>query len=233
MNRNLNDLRPDNDGNYSYNYDRTKVVTSGDITAHFDGLFEHLISYISNADAVFGCVAWMTHPMILTALAEKQTAIVVQKEDFLRPDLGAQSRWKHELRRKYESLSCDLVRYDFGNAIGNLSVCYDPTVAPVRCVGNYNQEKAPAFPRMHHKFLVFSKLSGLGAEGQTLIEPYAVWTGSFNLTLNATASMENALYITNKVIISAYFDEFAHVFALSEPLDWEHIWCEPEYRIGT
>jgi len=31
----------------------------------------------------------------------------------------------------------------------------------------------------------------------------------------------------------AYYREWAHVLALSEPLDWTSEWCAPEWRIGT
>ena len=34
-------------------------------------------------------------------------------------------------------------------------------------------------------------------------------------------------------IVQAYYQEWGQVFALSEPLDWESEWVEPEYRIGT
>ncbi|HEY9640318.1 MAG TPA: hypothetical protein V6C57_07530 [Coleofasciculaceae cyanobacterium] len=66
-----------------------------------------------------------------------------------------------------------------------------------------------------------------------VIEPYAVWTGSFNMSENATKSLENAVYIQDKAIARAYYNEWAQIEALSEPLDWETAWSEPEWRVGS
>jgi hypothetical protein len=97
----------------------------------------------------------------------------------------------------------------------------------IRCCGNYNKDKNPTCPRMHNKFLVFCKIKN------NVLEPYAVWTGSLNLTYNSTNSLENGLYITEKDIIKAYTNEWANIMAISEKLDWTLEWCEPEFRIGT
>jgi len=48
---------------------------------------------------------------------------------------------------------------------------------------------------MHNKFLVF-----LSSE----LRPYAVWTGSFNFSANASRSLENAVYIEDAAIAGAY-----------------------------
>jgi len=65
------------------------------------------------------------------------------------------------------------------------------------------------------------------------LEPYAVWTGSFNFTKNAGFSLENAVIMRNPKIVNAYLLEWANVEAISEPLDWENDWVAPEWRIGT
>jgi hypothetical protein len=229
----LNDLCPDSDGNYPDVTPRDNSASSSDgsVRVYFRNLTDHLKEHIAESDAVFGCVAWLTHFDILDALASRQTAIIVQKEDFLRPDLGAKSNWKNQLRAKYRAMGCDLMRFAFDNMMGSLSTCSDPSIEPVRCVGNFNREKAPAFPRMHNKFLVFARIAD---QDQTSVPvPYAVWTGSFNLTANAAASLENALYITHPEIVRAYFEEFGQIMALSEPLDWESDWSAPDLRIGT
>ncbi len=115
-----------------------------------------------------------------------------------------------------------------------MSIASDPSIEAVRCVGNHNRDKKPAFPRMHNKFLVFAKVSpGSDEHESETIEPYAVWTGSFNFTKNATKSLENALYITEPSIVKAFFDEYGQIAAVSEPLDWTSDWAEPEWRIGT
>ena len=120
--------------------------------------------------------------------------------------------------------------------MGKLSVCYDDTIEPIRCVGNHNSKKVPAFPRMHNKFLVFSNFGEKEdlAKGYSMVlDNCEVWTGSYNLTKNAINSLENAVLIKNNIIAKAYYDEFCQIFALSEPLDWESTWCAPEFRIGT
>lgn len=237
----LNRVWVDNDGNYPdvTQRDNSIVDSKRSIQVYFRDLETHLISHINQADAIFGCIAWLTSGAILDALARKTVvSIVVQKEDFLRPDLDSREDWKNWLRTKYKSLRCDIDRYSFDNVISNLSICSDPSLDPIRCVGNYNRDKVPAFPRMHNKFMIFAKLSTppdvdetyLGA---TKINPYAVWTGSFNLTKNAGKSLENALFITESEVVQAYYLEFGQIVAISESLNWEVDWVEPEWRVGT
>lgn len=230
---NLNDIKPYNDGNYPNVDMADNSATSSDnsIKVYFRNLVEHLNSHIREADAVFGCVAWFTHPEVLDALIDKHVSIVVQKEDFLRPDIGVTKSWKRTLQTKYEALSCGISRYGFANMIANLSTSSDPGVESVRCVGNLNSERAPASPRMHNKFLIFARVEK--NQGSLVPVPYAVWTGSFNLTVNATYSLENAIYITKPELVTAYYKEFGQIMAISEQLDWETEWCQPEHRIGT
>jgi len=62
---------------------------------------------------------------------------------------------------------------------------------------------------MHNKFLIFAKVEESKEEhGVEVVIPYAVWTGSFNLTKNATMSLENALYITDEEIVKVYFEKY-------------------------
>jgi phosphatidylserine/phosphatidylglycerophosphate/cardiolipin synthase-like enzyme len=90
---------------------------------------------------------------------------------------------------------------------------------------------------MHHKFLVFCRLkeskvmSGDKTHVLKEIEPYAVWTGSFNLTLNAVNSLENAVLLIDPGIAKAYYQEWQEVAFISEPLDWEQDWVQPEWGI--
>ena len=115
-----------------------------------------------------------------------------------------------------------------------MSSAGDPALDPIRCVGNHNSDKKPAFPRMHNKFIIFCvKIPSSGDFEENNYFKYAVWTGSFNFTKNASNSFENALYVTDQNIVNAYFEEYGQIAALSEPLNWEHDWIEPEFRIGT
>lgn len=65
-------------------------LTSGKVTAYFRMLEENFVRHLQGADAVFGCMAWMTNFDILRALEDVRCGvqIIVQKEDFLRPDVG-------------------------------------------------------------------------------------------------------------------------------------------------
>lgn len=83
------------------------------VKVYFKNIEEILLKYISESDIVGGCVAWLTSAPIFEALSKKlATAIVVQNEDFLRPDIGADDRWKENLHRLYTSLPGGLSRYD-------------------------------------------------------------------------------------------------------------------------
>lgn len=238
---NLNELHIESDG---FGDGKLKDYSAKELEPRFDtvevvfkNLEPRLLEIIKEYEngAIFGCVAWLTSIPILKSLSKcNNVQIVVQKEDFLRPDLNQskQNNWKKELRDHYGALNCKLERHLFREPMGLLSFACDPTVDPVRCVGNHNSEKTSAFPRAHHKFLVFCKIVN-----EIEYKPVALWTGSFNFTKNATNSFENALYFTEitgtNPIINAYLNEHHQIFALSEKLDWENDWVTPEFRLGT
>jgi len=190
---------------------------------------------------IFGCVAWLTSEPILRALAFcKNVQILVQKEDFLRPDLDQKSTpsWTGKLTRLYSNIKFSYARFELNAPMGELSMCGDISVSGVRCVGNHNEDKSSACPRSHHKFLVFCKIGEKDIEGHKInYDPVALWTGSFNFTKNATYSFENAIFLTDpsgkSEVINAYLKEHHQIFCLSESLDWYRPWSEPEYRIGT
>lgn len=232
----LNKYQLSNDGNFNKKFEDNSIDSEAEFKVYFRGIEQHLLTHIQRADAVFGAVAWLTSYRLLDALAlVDHVSIVVQKEDFLRPDISSKSNFKETLKEKYSNLKCELDRYSFDNILSSVSVSSSPQIDPIRCVGNHNIDKKPAFPRMHNKFLVFANVEEDEGGFSSLykISPYAVWTGSFNLTQNATMSLENALYLTNKKIVRAYFNEFGQIAAMSEPLDWTTSWIEPEWRIGT
>lgn len=211
------------------------------VSVYFRDIEQHLIARIRDATHVVGCVAWLTSEPILNELAKKGLAcIVIQKEDFLRQDVSSGNMWENQLRNLYLSLSGG-ERYSFPSPLNLMTTSGDPTIEGVRCVGNCNRNKAPAFPRAHHKFLVFLEPKNYFYENEDgynevdydIYRATSVWTGSFNFTKNAGQSLENALYIESHEIADAYYREWAQVMALSEPLDWESAWVSPEWRIGT
>lgn len=224
---------------------------------HFRDLESPLLRYINEADAVVGCVAWFTNLQVLGALASKQAAsILVQKEDFLRPDLGpSKARWKADLQAHYEALRpievplhIEAGWLEVRTAEELVGLGEPVNYVGIRCVGHYqaaepekNTEAGkkfrPAIPRMHHKFLVFlrkrSELDSEVLEGAWPYRPYAVWTGSYNITGNGKASLENALFVRDEKLAAAYCDEWAQLVELSEPLDWKSEYAAPEIDYNT
>ena len=99
------------DADYGWSVAQTNHSVSSDddlVQVVFKNLEHVLIELISQHEAAVGCVAWLTHLDILDALARlKSVSIVVQKEDFLRPDMGSRSDWKNLLRQKYAALPED------------------------------------------------------------------------------------------------------------------------------
>jgi phosphatidylserine/phosphatidylglycerophosphate/cardiolipin synthase-like enzyme len=101
---------------------------------------------------------------------------------------------------------------------------------------------------MHNKFLIFAKIIPNFKEtvnpitGETVlihreefdtIKPYAIWTGSFNFSKNSSSSLENCVLIYDIEIAEAYYKEYGQIMALSEQLDWESEYIQPEWRIGS
>ncbi len=254
---------PDDQGDIYWNMqDYSTLGNEGTTRVFFKGLEDHLIRLIQEADILLGCVAWLTSEPILEALSKKKgVSIIVQKEDFLRPDLVPDNNWSRRLRQLYESLPRRLDWRDFSGPLGMLASETDPIIDPVRCVGNYNTNKQPACPRSHHKFVLFCRATEnctckscqgrkkffievmkefcdcdhcLKYEDHMMhIRPYAAWTGSFNFTRNAVMSFENAVVLYDTKIVDAFYEEYSQIAALSEPLDWTKPWIDPQWRIQT
>lgn len=148
---NLNDLQVDVvEGDYDAPPD---FVKSGNTTVHFKNIKASLIKYIKEADHIRGCVAWLTDLEIIDQLSKRHCQIVIQKEDFLRPDIATDKNWTTTLRKAYAKLG----DWDKNDLHDEHSISYnDPNYTEsIRCVGNHNADKTPAHPRMHHKFIVF------------------------------------------------------------------------------
>jgi hypothetical protein len=214
--------------------DITEVAT---ITGNLEGA---LCRWIENADFLFCCFAWFTNHRVLDAMADLKhgCCVVVQKEDFLRPDSGHTSSSNVVLRQKYAKLRTQW-RLDLPGIAGSLSMSTGCEGDAVRCAGVSNTDRRQAVPRMHHKFAVackvFMRQHDMVDYQQDYPEfhPYSTWTGSFNPTINGTRSRENAVVIESKTVSRRYLKEWERVFAMSEPLDWSSEWCSPEWRIGT
>lgn len=197
----------------------------------FKDLAQEVINQIQTHDAVVGCMAWLTEEKILSALAGIPSSIVVQKEDFLRPD-GPLN--KAHLRCAYDTIPA-LDRDRFG-ALLSIQGNGEEEKA-VRCVG-LRPSRQTTSAKMHHKFAVFGRLD-CTCRAEAIHEcyhefiPQTVLTGSFNWTYNAGNSFENIVILSDPEIVRAYFNEFCQVLAFSEPLDWSDEYVAPEWRIGT
>lgn len=62
--------------------------------------------------------------------------------------------------------------------------------------------------------------------------PYAVWTGSCNLTNISGKNVENAIYIEDS-IIAKYTNMWKQIFVLSDPVNWKHDTCTPNFNMVT
>lgn len=192
--------------------------SDGKIEVVFAGLEPRLVYEISQWPVVVGCVAWLSSWPVIEALAARDAvSLLVNKEDFLRPDTG---RWSDiRLRLLYATIP-NTSRWLLG--LDDYSFADSNDHQAIRCVGLGGGSRNR--PRLHHKFLVFCDRHNA---------PQAVWTGSFNPTDNATRSLENAVIIRDETIADAYHKEWVALFGISEPLDWTSRWVAPEYRIGT
>lgn len=209
---------------------RGRFGASGcDVEVLFTDLDLRMREEIERWPVIVGCMAWLTNPHIIGAMSTREAvSVLVQKEDFLRPDVGGWT--KDKLRQSYAQVP-GFNRYSAGAAYNFAS---DPESPAIRCVGRA-AEKKEVPPRMHHKFLVFCKLEGFPEEeGQDrMFLPQCVWTGSFNATTNGVRSLENAVIIRNGLVAESYYQEWKSLFGISEPLDWQHRHVYAEHRIGT
>ena len=98
--------------------DFSTISEDGKVRVFFKNLEDHLIRYVQDVDIVVGCVAWLTSPRILKALSKvKGVSIVVQKEDFLRPDQDPVDNWRKWLNDEYDKLPEGPTRYCYTGTV--------------------------------------------------------------------------------------------------------------------
>lgn len=212
---NLNDLLNFNNNTYHEN-----------ISVYFRHLKEELIKQIRQFDMIIGAVAWITDLDILDELSKKKTLLVIQKEDFLRPDLETRlsKTAKEQLHEAYSKFK----PFD-GRTVGEgpFFQSIDDTYAnlePILCFGNFEQGQMYRVPRLHNKFLVFLE------KENNLYYSSSVWTGSMNLTQLSVHSLENAILIKDHSIATAYTEEAQLIYLQGEKLNWTTEWINPFYR---
>jgi hypothetical protein len=213
-------------------FDRPEV-TSGPLTVRFDDLSAALVRFVDGSQVVVGCVAWLSHAAVLDALSRVQCAVVVQKEDYLRP-VARDARYA-ATRRRYAALSNELRRSMLPAPLcSTLDPAHPRTgrLDPVRVVGTAGGgARGAVVPLMHHKFLVRAHLDG-PARARTLVAD-AVWMGSANMTRNADGSLEFATQCDDPVVADAFLREFSRVAAISEPLAWTSKGPRPQWVLPT
>ena len=206
--------------------------------------------------ACLGAVAWLTDFDILDAMTTVPTAVLVQKEDFLRRDddladaNGHRDGWRDILREHYDAVAASdanddlFLRQNLPGPLGGMSLLRDQRISGIRCFGIRNQRGSGSRPSplMHHKFLLFAKLHLIpdpGHQGEAepttmpVWEPRVLWTGSANLTRLTARSRENVVIIRDLIIGLAYLQEWVSLMCFSEPPDWDSPWVNPEWREGT
>ena len=182
-------------GGRQYPEERDHGGSSGQTEYLFRGLRRRLLRLFEEATqnrwACFGAVAWLTDPLILDAMAKLPCSVIVQKEDFLRPDLDAEGAdretWTSRLHRQYETIrDSDSIgpagayfqRQHMPWPLCAMSESGDPEIAGVRCFGLQNDrsgDPARRRPLMHLKFLVFAE-PVLGPDGEGMQETVS-WKG--------------------------------------------------------
>lgn len=198
-------------------------VSAGDVRIHTRDIGKRLVEFIEDSANIVGCVAWIRDRGILEALAGQTHAqIVVQKETMLKDDA--------DLKRRLKAISNPWRLSSMPEPLSLLGP--DANIAGCRCVGQHIGKANPGAPRMHHKFLVDVAFNPRGRTDETRWMPKRVWTGSFNFSRNADASLENAVEISDPLVAQAYFAEWMKVLAISEPLDWTARMPKPEWKKG-
>ena len=224
---NLNDVKVADESSTMGKKEQTDFSCIGDnkdIEVYFKNIENIICEKIKKHKYIVGCVAWLTNKKILKELSnkDKQVLIIVQDEDFLRPDTyfdGNKEKFKKTILEYYNK-----IKKDGTNTLGDLGISYgfSPDCGIRRC-GFINKDKLPAFPRMHNKFIV------LGNDDEHGYPKYTeVITGSFNYTENSTNSLENIICVKDKKIVHSYYAQFGEIALISVELDWKGDWNPDE-----
>jgi|TARA_R110002126_G_scaffold5189_2_gene26976 hypothetical protein len=220
-----NEIDLENIANFNELIGTNHSFKDGDVSVYFRGLKDRLISEINNSEMVLGAVAWLTDYDLLEAMSKKPCQIVLQKEDFLRPDMEVilSRSSKLKLREAYNNLSFEYTSVSFSNKIFELSYDEIFDIEPVRCFGLLTEKMKHCSPKMHNKFLIFCEFD----TNTNKIKPKKVWSGSANLTEMSMYSLENAILIDNETIALQYLKEYEYIYYLSESLNWDSTWVSP------
>jgi hypothetical protein len=205
----LNALKPAKTVQGGYNWDVTaRGASNGVVSAHLGDIATPLVSFLEGSEAVVGCVAWITSPRLVNAMLGKPVSLVVNKEWELRARVTKPKPVRDRLN--LARLSGGLRYNRMPAPVSEMGFSPGTTIDPVRCAGHISVGWSPNHPMLHHKFVVRLEHG----------KPVAVFVGSFNFSVNAESSLESATEIHDPVIAAAFFNEWARVLAVSEPLEF-------------
>jgi len=248
MNYNLNEVNVEDDSPAQLKngriISRTKKQTdfscignNKDIEVYFKNIENIICEKIKKHRYIVGCVAWLTNKKILKELSKKnkEVLIIVQDEDFLRPDTyfdGNKEKFKKTILEYYNKIN----KKNNNISLCDLGISYMSSVdCGIRRCGFINKDKLPAFPRMHNKFIVLGNDRLInddeGGYNGLVCEYTEVITGSFNYTENSTNSLENIICIKDAKIVDSYYKQFGEIALISVELDWEGDWNPDESNL--
>lgn len=210
---------PRGKGGYDWSV-RDRGVKSGKVIAHLGDIASPLTKFLDESESIVGCVAWITSPRFVDALLGKPVSLIVNKEWALRDSDTKPASVRN--RANLARLTGGLRRRDFPAPLCEAAGASGDDISAVRCVGHSPRARTANNPLMHHKFVVRLRAG----------QPVAVWTGSFNFTVNAESSLENAIEVHDPVIAAAYLAEWARVAAVSESLNFVAGKAAPSWSAG-
>ncbi len=165
MKINLNQIDPVDDGFTRLDNNNIESQVSS-VSAYFRDIKTELISNIEKADAVFGCIAWLSNSEIISALQSRKNFSIVVSEKSCNTSLKTLSKHKNWI--KLSSLANDQNHfYTLINQTvpGVNKVSAEDTILPIRRlipnqIGGHKESEKPLDyqPLMHNKFLVFAKI---------------------------------------------------------------------------
>lgn len=159
-----------------------------------------LMAAIEEADSIHACVYFFSHKEVMKLLQTKVASVVMQC-----PSPGMED-WNMESWYKMGNFEAQGQVWQVGSERFQF--------APTRMVQQYGVREDNTSPIMHHKFLVFCKRDTSG-----VLKPYAVWTGSANITKKAAESNdENGMYIQHEGMACTYWRKWLALFRGSRRL---------------
>jgi len=183
-----------------------------------------LLGLIRHYPAMVGCVSWFTDYDVLDALKDRWCNFIVNHEEWYaeRTTLG-----------KYRELGRNPETTIFPELPANAPADFlrSSMSSRFRSVGTASGTPGKSKPKMHHKFVVFCYPRSVRCvDGRLVDDPdgqlrildrrcaAGVFTGSYNVTCNAEASLETSLFIESPAVAQCFYDEYMRVLTISAPV---------------